>query len=454
MVIELSGMEKFYFGKGVFPNFLNDLIDRCMGNPLSEDPDTTEWCAEEAGYCWFNTTEKRCKYWDGTRIVRLGGHDSYSYIIGKEGDLTVAEPYFPDGELIEDADPYTVIQSAFNSLTYGSLFIRRETTPYILKESLLIEDKALIVESNFAELQAASGKYALTVKCANQGLYHPSIRNLRLLGNNYEGKGIHVIDSFRCQIENIYMYLIDTGFELGSDVSWTEFTSIRNVFLRGVKVGIDFTNATGSGTGSRMETMLEHVVFQLSTNDPAVGIRATDGGADLDISGGSWDNLMFAGNGDNQTYLDLDCTVHNLVVNGVFHPAVPDLTNMIGVKLGPNLYGVPILMAPRFHSGANRFTEKIKNDNNKPIVIVGRDNIWGLLTENSGKATILNGNSSIQVAHGLIGEPTTAVATGRHEETRDLIVSARDGTNITISTGDGATVTDDRIVDFYVARYP
>lgn len=65
------GMEKSYFGKGVLPNFLNELIDRCIGNPLSSDPDTSDWCEEEAGFCWFNTTEKVPKFWDGSQVCTI-----------------------------------------------------------------------------------------------------------------------------------------------------------------------------------------------------------------------------------------------------------------------------------------------------------------------------------------------------------------------------------------------
>lgn len=37
------------------------------------DFDTTAWGANEAGRLWYNNTEKRFKYWDGTEIKPLGG---------------------------------------------------------------------------------------------------------------------------------------------------------------------------------------------------------------------------------------------------------------------------------------------------------------------------------------------------------------------------------------------
>jgi len=69
-------------------------------------------------------------------------------------------------------------------------------------------------------------------------------------------------------------------------------------------------------------------------------------------------------------------------------------------------------------------------------------------TKNSGIATILSGGTNVTVAHGLAGTPRIAIVTGRHGETSDAYVSARDDTNITITVP--AAVTADRIVDWYV----
>lgn len=37
---------------------------------LSSDPDTGEWGSSDAGKYWFNTTEGRYKYWDGTKVLQ------------------------------------------------------------------------------------------------------------------------------------------------------------------------------------------------------------------------------------------------------------------------------------------------------------------------------------------------------------------------------------------------
>ena len=72
----------------------------------------------------------------------------------------------------------------------------------------------------------------------------------------------------------------------------------------------------------------------------------------------------------------------------------------------------------------------------------------GFRTENRGTAVILNGMSSIVVAHGLAAVPIVAVATGRDLETDELRVSARDATNITLAVP--SNVTAGRTVDWFV----
>jgi len=72
----------------------------------------------------------------------------------------------------------------------------------------------------------------------------------------------------------------------------------------------------------------------------------------------------------------------------------------------------------------------------------------GIVDENSGTATIAINTTSVTVPHGLSGTPKIAIVTGRHSETADAYVSARDGTNITITVP--TAVTADRVVDWYV----
>lgn len=66
-------MEKVIRGSKGLPEQLNELIDRCLMNPLSERPDTTGWGADETGYAWLYVGGDQAipEFWDGTQIQQL-----------------------------------------------------------------------------------------------------------------------------------------------------------------------------------------------------------------------------------------------------------------------------------------------------------------------------------------------------------------------------------------------
>jgi len=72
-------------------------------------------------------------------------------------------------------------------------------------------------------------------------------------------------------------------------------------------------------------------------------------------------------------------------------------------------------------------------------------------TENSGTATIANGNTSVTFAHGLAGTPTVVVLGATHSEVADAIWSA-DATNITITVPN--PVSADRDISWYAEYKP
>lgn len=72
-------------------------------------------------------------------------------------------------------------------------------------------------------------------------------------------------------------------------------------------------------------------------------------------------------------------------------------------------------------------------------------------SENSGTATILNGNTSVQFAHGLADTPTFVTLGATHDEVADAIWSA-DATNITITVP--AAVSADRDISWYAEYKP
>jgi len=68
------------------------------------------------------------------------------------------------------------------------------------------------------------------------------------------------------------------------------------------------------------------------------------------------------------------------------------------------------------------------------------------LTNNQGTATILNGNATIVVAHGLRTTPTTINVTGTHAEVETAYVDTIGADNFTINKGGAGNVTADRDV--------
>jgi hypothetical protein len=75
----------------------------------------------------------------------------------------------------------------------------------------------------------------------------------------------------------------------------------------------------------------------------------------------------------------------------------------------------------------------------------------GYVTENSGTATILSGNTSVTFAHGLAGTPTVVTLGATHAEVADAIWSA-DATNITITVPN--PVTANRNISWYAEYKP
>jgi len=78
-------------------------------------------------------------------------------------------------------------------------------------------------------------------------------------------------------------------------------------------------------------------------------------------------------------------------------------------------------------------------------------NNYGFVTENSGTATILSGQTSVVFAHNLAGTPTFVVLGATHAEVSDAIWSA-DATNITLTVP--SAVTANRNISWYAEYKP
>ena len=81
-----------------------------------------------------------------------------------------------------------------------------------------------------------------------------------------------------------------------------------------------------------------------------------------------------------------------------------------------------------------------------------KDNI-GYVTEAQGTSTILNGNSSVVVTHGLAGTPDYIYVTGDHSQVASLYVDTITSTQFTIHTTYG-NVTANRVICWYAKFKP
>ena len=67
----------------------------------------------------------------------------------------------------------------------------------------------------------------------------------------------------------------------------------------------------------------------------------------------------------------------------------------------------------------------------------------GYITEHSRLATILNGNTSVAIAHGLSSMPTLVTVTGTHTEVDDYSVTSINATQFTINANAPVTANRD-----------
>ena len=96
------------------------------------DFDTTGWGAAQAGRIWFNVTDKKYKFWDGSTLQVLpsiSGGTSYelpdSYGVFKDGTPWKAQNGHTGHIDFSDANPIIVINNALAGLTAGRTSIEK-----------------------------------------------------------------------------------------------------------------------------------------------------------------------------------------------------------------------------------------------------------------------------------------------------------------------------------------
>jgi parallel beta-helix repeat protein len=150
--------------------------------------------------------------------------------------------------------------------------------------------------------------------------------------------------------------------------------------------------------------------------------------------------------------ISLQNTVRNIVKNNVIKAAAHGI--ILGASSNYNLVEAnviefgwnPIVIVD------SSYNTIFLNDCNGGIQVIGDSTAnvikhnRGYVTENSGIATILSGQTSVTVAHGLVATPSKVVVTPRGN-IGSVWVSARNATNITISCSSAPTTNT--MVDWY-----
>jgi hypothetical protein len=102
---------------------------------LAADPDTAGWGAAEKGRRWFNTTDNKEKFWDGSQIQSIPsvvGGVAYelpaSYVVYIEGTTVKAQNGHTGNVDYSGSDAKTVIQNVLNALTAGGVIFFKPGT--------------------------------------------------------------------------------------------------------------------------------------------------------------------------------------------------------------------------------------------------------------------------------------------------------------------------------------
>jgi len=160
------------------------------------------------------------------------------------------------------------------------------------------------------------------------------------------------------------------------------------------------------------------------------------------VGGGVIGNCYFKGNGEDLGSMRESLVLYNsenvLIENCLFdgyNGYIHQQTTTYGIRVQSTCSNI-FITDNRFYNHVNG---AILDEANSII----RHNI-GYATENSGTATIANGNSSVTVNHGLAEAPSVVKLTGTHSEVKDCWVTDVTSTQFTIHAS--ANVTADREV--------
>jgi len=320
----------------------------------------------------------------------------------------------------------TVIQAAIDALTNGGLiFFKRGT--YSLSSSLIQDWQIVLAGEGIAStILDFSGGTSNGISTDAGNKRYLGIANLQIKMNNKVGiLWQNVQESF---IQNVRVLNPSIGLKISGNEG-TASSCIHNTIHHLIvdnpsDAGIRLTGVHGNG--------------QANGNYVQVYIKNLQGGAPVADSIG----------------IDVDVGDQNIIWA---HIQQVD----IGVRFDNSDKNYAVVQLDKVTSfttevnfTANSHNNKVYGENFESTKISDSGSGNKVLPnyENSGTATIPDGQSSVTFAHGLAGTPTIVVLGATHSEVADAYVSAKDATDITITVPNA--VSADREINWYAEYKP
>jgi len=365
-----------------------------------------------------------------------------SYIIFKKGNKTYAKNGVYGHIEYEDTDASTVIQSAINALSTGSIIIKKGI--YELANELNLSDKSIQIFGEHREytvLKRAGN--VIKIENSNPLSAEQGIYNIKIDGVDRSGTGLKLNNVIRCEFGRLNIVNCDIGIDIISCRSNT-FTSL---WVENCNIGIKLEQGT---SGSNANTFIGGeihngnpgvLIYGTANNNKFIGM-VIEGGyqTQVEISSAVIDGAEYIPNANafigcwfestHTSPVMIDFTTdtggsrsgratiiaynHFTASNDYVAVDLHDSQNMF---IENHIYGTVTVTINVDGAGhVVRGTRRAKlSATNLVINISGSGHIIkdndGFVTENSGTATISAGNTSVTVSHGLADTPSKVLVT-------------------------------------------
>ena len=173
-----------------------------------------------------------------------------SYTIWKEGTNYFAKNSNGKIEFSSTNASYIIQQAINNAPNGGKIFIRNVGEAYFITQTIIIAEKRVILESDFATLKSNGADPILLIKSPNQLLgqgasyivwntSQTTVRNIKFEGDKTQ-EGVKVEAYYNAIIENCFFRNLEKGIVIASGDKWTECTTVRDCHIEGCRYGIYF----------------------------------------------------------------------------------------------------------------------------------------------------------------------------------------------------------------------